>query len=349
MTTTDPLVSVIMPVRNEEAFIARSLGAVLSQNYPSDRLEVLVADGQSSDHTRAVIASLPGAERVRVIENPQRRQAFGLNAALRQVRGDIVVRVDGHTVIAPDYVRQCVRALAESGAANVGGRMQAVGLTPMGRAIAAAGASGFAVPTAFHVSDKPQFTDTVYMGAWPRAALLAVGGFDERLRVNEDYELNYRLRRAGGRIYLSPAIRSTYFGRQTLTTLARQYFAYGADRTNTLKLHPGSLKPRQLVSPTFVFALLFGGALATLNGAARVVWAVILALYALVNLSASARVARRTGREGWRLLPRLPLVFATMHVAWGLGFWKGALFGGAPAPREQASGALETQPQGGSQ
>lgn len=354
MRMADPFVTVIMPVRNEEAFIARSLGAALNQRYPTDRLEVLIADGQSDDRTREIIASLPGAERVRVIENPRRRQAVGMNLALRQAHGDIIVRVDGHTIIAPDYVRQCVHALSESGAVNVGGRMEPHGETPMGRAIAVAGGSRFGVPTAFHVSETPQFTDTVYLGAWRRDALLAVGGFDERLRVNEDYELNYRLRRAGGRVYLSPAIRSTYYGRQTLGALARQYFAYGADRTNTLKLHPGSLKPRQLVAPTFVFALLFGGALATLNGAARVIWGATLAVYALVNLSASARIARRSGRAGWRLLPRLPLVFVTMHVAWGLGFWRGVFFGGTPAPRDAAPATqealeapLETQTQGG--
>ena len=341
---TDPFVSVIMAIRNEEAFIARSLGAVLSQQYPPERIEVLVADGQSDDHTRAVIVCLPGAERVRVLENPQRRQAFGLNLALRQARGDIIVRVDGHTIIAPDYVRQCVQALAESGAVNVGGRMEPQGATPMGRAIAAAGASRFGVPTAFHVSATPQFTDTVYLGAWPREALLAMGGFDERLRVNEDYELNYRLRRAGGHIYLSPAIRSTYFGRQTLRALARQYFAYGWDRTNTLKLHPSSLKLRQMVAPTFVAALLIGGALATVNGAARVAWAALLAVYALANIGASAQVGRRAG---WGLLPRVPLVFATMHIAWGLGFWKGLLFGGALARRNEAPAQLDMQSQGG--
>jgi succinoglycan biosynthesis protein ExoA len=345
---TDPFVSVIMPVRNEETFIARSLGAVLNQQYPPERIEALVADGQSDDHTRAVIASLPGAERVRVIENPQRRQAFGLNLALRQARGDIIVRVDGHTIIAPDYVRQCVQALAESGAVNVGGRMEPYAeppdATPMGRAIAAAGASRFGVPTAFHVSATPQYTDTVYLGAWPRDALLAVGGFDERLRVNEDYELNYRLRRAGGRIYLSPAIRSTYFGRQTLGALARQYFAYGWDRTNTLKLHPSSLKLRQLVAPIFVAALLIGGALAMVNGAARVAWVALLAAYALANIGASAQGARRAG---WELLPRLPLVFATMHIAWGLGFWKGLIFGGALTHRNEAPAWLDMQSQGG--
>ncbi len=344
MTMAEPFVSVIMPVRNEEAFIARSLGAVLSQDYPADRIEAVVADGESDDRTRDIIASLPGAERVRVIDNPQRRQAFGLNAAIRQARGEIIVRVDGHTIIAPDYVRQCVRALAESGAVNVGGRMEPVGETPIGRAIAAAGASRFGVPTAFHVSERLQYTDTVYLGAWPREALTAAGGFDERMRVNEDYELNHRLRQAGGRIYLSPAIRSTYYGRQSLSALARQYFTYGWDRTNTLKLHPDSLKPRQLVAPAFVAALLLGGALALLNPWARAAWIALLIAYALANVVASALAARRSG---WDLLPRLPLVFATMHVAWGLGFWKGALFGGSLSRHGMAPAHIDTQQQGG--
>lgn len=340
----EPFVSVIMPVRNEEGFIARSLGAALAQDYPPERVEVIVADGQSEDHTREVIASLPGAERVQVVDNPQRRQAFGLNLALRQARGEIIVRVDGHTIIAPDYVRQCVQALQESGAVNVGGRMEPLGATPMGRAIAAAGASRFGVPTAFHVSPTPQYTDTVYLGAWRREALLAVGGFDERLRVNEDYELNHRLRQAGGRVYLTPAIRSTYFGRQTIVALARQYFAYGWDRTNTLKLHPDSLKPRQLVAPVFVAALLIGGALATVSATGRIAWMALLAVYALANLIASAQAARRVG---WGTLPRLPFVFATMHIAWGLGFWKGMLFGGSVARRDGTLAPFDAQTQGG--
>lgn len=344
---TEPFVSVIMPVRNEEAFIARSLGAVLAQDYPTDRIEALVADGESDDRTRDVIAGLPGAERVRVIDNPQRRQAFGLNAALRQARGEIIVRVDGHTIIAPDYVRRCVEALRESGAVNVGGRMEPQGATPIGRAIAIAGASRFGVPTAFHVSGRPQYTDTVYLGAWPREALIAVGGFDERLKVNEDYELNYRLREAGGRIYLSPAIRSTYFGRQTLRALARQYYTYGWDRTNTLKLHPRSLRPRQLVAPLFVAALLIGGALAPLHIALRVAWVSLLLAYALANVGASLLAARRAGRDIWELAPRLPLVFATMHICWGIGFWRGALFGGPVARRSSAVAPLDAQAQGG--
>lgn len=337
----DSLVTVIMPIRNEEGFIARSLGAVLGQDYPADRLEVIIADGQSDDRTLAVIEALPGSERVQIVENPRRRQAFGLNLALQRARGEIVIRVDGHTVIAPDYVRQCVRALRETGAVNVGGRMEPRGETRIGRAIAAAGSTRFGVPTAFHVSEKPQFTDTVYLGAWPREALLAAGGFDERLRVNEDYELNHRLRRAGGRIFLSPAIRSTYYGRQTLRALARQYVIYGWDRTNTLRLHPGSLKPRQLVAPAFVAALVVGAALAPLGAAPRIAWLAVLALYALADAAASLVVGRRAG---WDLLFIAPVVFATMHIAWGLGFW-GGIVGVAPATRFGAP-AVRGEPEG---
>ncbi len=345
---SEPYVSVIMPVRNEESFIARSLGAALAQDYPADRIEVIVADGQSDDRTRAIIRELPGSERVKVIDNPRRWQSCGLNLALRRARGEIIVRVDGHTMIAPDYVRQCVRALRETEAVNVGGRMEPRGETRVGRAIAAAGSSRFGVPTAFHVSDKPQFTDTVYLGAWPRETLIAAGGFDERLPINEDYELNYRLRQAGGRVYLSPTIHSTYYGRQTLGELARQYYAYGWGRASTLRLHPGSLKPRQLVAPIFVGALVVGMALAPLGVAPRLAWLVLLGIYALANGVASTLAA---WRAGWDSLVITPAVFVIMHIAWGLGFWAGVAgfaprrWAGAALPRDRAQESL-SQPRG---
>jgi succinoglycan biosynthesis protein ExoA len=177
-----PFVTVIMPVYNEEAFIARSLGAVLAQDYPPERFEILVVDGMSQDATRRVVQSLPNAQRVRIIDNPQRLQAAAMNIALPYAKGEVIVRVDGHTIIAPDYLRACVRALQNTGAWNVGGGMHPVGETPMGKAIAAASRSAFAVPTAFHVSQQPAYTDTVYMGAWWRWALERVGGFRSEFR-----------------------------------------------------------------------------------------------------------------------------------------------------------------------
>jgi succinoglycan biosynthesis protein ExoA len=319
LTSEKPTVTVIMPVRNEAQFIERSLGAVLAQDYPPDKLDVLVADGMSDDGTPDIIRAMPGSERVTIIPNPGRRQAEGLNAAIPLTRGEVIVRVDGHTIIAPDYVRECVRALAESGAWNVGGAMDPVGITEMGKAIATAGKSAFAVPTAFHVSDQPQYTDTVYMGAWNRAVFAQVGLYDVSTTPNEDYELNYRTRKAGGRIYLTPRIRSQYFGRQTLGALAKQYYKYGIGKIQTLSIHPESVRPRQLVAPAFMSGVVVGGLLALLHSLFLALWLLGMGAYAALNLYFSFRQAR--GDTG--LLWRLPLIFLTIHLSWGAGFWIG--------------------------
>lgn len=314
----DPLVSVILPIRNEEAFIERCLGAVLAQDYPAERMEILIADGMSEDRTLAVIASMRGAERVRIIPNARRIQSAGLNEAIKEAHGEIILRVDGHTIIAEDYVRQCVDALQSIGASNVGGAMDPVGLTWMGRAIAAAGKSPFAVPTAFHVSQKPQMTDTVYMGAWPKRVFDQVGGYNEALVANEDYELNYRIRKAGGTIYFTPAIRSVYYGRQSLRALAIQYFRYGRYKLRMLRQHPRSVKLRHLAAPALIAAVVLGGVGALVSPLIGWAWLAILLLYGLANGVASLHTA---WRRGGSLLPALPLVFATIHFAWGLGFW----------------------------
>lgn len=321
----DVFVSIIMPVRNEEAFIARSLSAVLNQDYPPELVEILVADGLSDDRTLEIINALPGKERVQIIANPKRIQAAGLNKALHQAHGDIIMRVDAHTIIEPDYIRQCVAALQETGAYNVGGPMQPVGVRAMGKAIAGAATTSFAVPGAFHTGTLTgRYTDTVYMGAWPRWVLETVGGFDEHLAINEDYELNYRIRQIGGRIYLSPAIRSSYFGRQTLHALARQYFHYGKGKTHTLKKYPASLRVRQLVAPCFVGAVIGGLPLSIMLPPAGWLWLLMLLAYLAAVLMFSFSAAKRTG---YTLLWRFPLVFFTIHLAWGLGFWRGLLFG----------------------
>ena len=308
-----------MPIRNEALFITRSLGAVLAQDYPTDKLEILIADGMSDDETLDIIRGLSGAERVRIIANPGKRQAEGLNAAIPQAKGDVIVRVDGHTIIAPNYVRECVQALTETGASNVGGMMDPVGITPVGKAIAAAGKSAFSVPTSFHVSDKPQLTDTVYMGAWKREIFNRVGLYNESTTPNEDYELNYRIRQSGGKIYLTPRIRSQYFGRQTLRALARQYFKYGIGKTQTLRIHPKSVRLRHLVAPAFVLWVVSGIVLA-LHPVLQIIWIIGILAYLVLNGLFSFRLAQRFGLS---LIGYLPLIFLTIHLAWGVGFWVG--------------------------
>ena len=321
-----PFVSVILPVRNEERFIALTLGAILNQTYPAERIEILIADGLSDDHTVDVIRAQPGAERVQIISNPRRIQAAGLNKAIQSAKGDYIIRVDGHTIIAPDYVEQCIAALQASGAQNVGGAMDPAGMTRVGKAIAAAGKSAFAVPSAFHISQQAQYTDTVYLGAWPRSVFEQVGSYNEHVGVNEDYELNYRIRKAGGKIYFSPAIRSQYFGRQTLRALAVQYLRYGKSKVKTLREHLSSLRLRQIVAPAFVVWIFAGLPLILMNSPLLVLWLGGIAAYLILNLFFSVRVA---ARYGGGLLPWLPLVFLTIHLAWGIGFWMELL---KPAP-----------------
>ncbi|MBI5957488.1 MAG: glycosyltransferase family 2 protein [Chloroflexi bacterium] len=314
-----PLVTVIMPVRNEESFIARSLGAVLTQDYPPDRLEILVVDGRSDDQTRSIVQALAENDsRVHLMDNPGRIQACALNIGIAAAQGEIIIRMDGHSIMTPDYVRQCVYFLHTSGAEVVGGPLRYIGITTAGRTIAAAYGSPFSIPSRFRVSRTAAYVDTIYPGAWRRDIFERVGMFDESFRVHEDYEMNYRIRRAGGRIYLTPEIRFDYYGRQTIQALGRQFFRYGRDKARMLARFPASARPRHLVAPAFVLALGTGALLSPFSSPIAPLWALVLGSYTLANGIASVRESRRAG---WRMLPRLPVVFATMHLCWGIGFW----------------------------
>lgn len=312
-----PLVTVILPIRNEAATIAHCLTAILDQTYPT--LEIIVADGQSTDNTLAVIRALPDVARIQVIANPRKIPASGLNEAFKLATGHYIVRVDGHTILAPDYVMRCVELLQKTGAWNVGGKLNPVGITPMGRAIAAAARTTFAVPGVYHVGNRPRYTDTVYLGAWPREVWERVGGFDERFVINQDYEFNYRIRKVGGRIYFDPSIRSEYIGRQTLRALAIQYYRYGHGRVRTIRTHPRSLRPRQVAAPLWVVWCILTP-LFVLNPLLLMLWVCGVLSYVALCVGFSMRAA---SRAGWGLLPRLPLVFVTLHWAWGIGFWVG--------------------------
>jgi glycosyltransferase involved in cell wall biosynthesis len=319
-----PTVAVIMPVLNEAAYIERSLGAVLAQDYPADRLEILVVDGGSTDATRPIVRELMARHRhLHFLSNPRRIQAAAMNIGIEAAHGDIIVRVDGHTFIAPDYVSACVRHLRTGEAANVGGMMRPVGSSYVGQGIALATASPFGIGgSRFHYSDREQWVDTVYLGAYWRQSLLELGGFDETLAINEDYELNYRLRRGGGKILLSPAVQSTYACRDSLPELGRQYFRYGRWKVRTLQKHPASLRWRQVVAPLLIVVLGVSALVGLVWRPARWVLGLAGGAYLLANFAASVITAKKGGR---RFLPILPPVFALVHFAWGTGFWVGWL------------------------
>jgi glycosyltransferase involved in cell wall biosynthesis len=306
-------------MRNESATIAQCLRSILD-NSVDGGIEVLVLDGESSDDSATIVRALAADDpRVRLLPNPDRLQSAAFNRGLAEARGEFLVRMDAHTLYEPDYVAECVRLLEETGAAGVGGVQRAAGTTAVSRAIAVAVSSRFAAGDAkYRHASEPAWVDTVYLGAWRTATLRAVGGMNPRWAVNEDYEMNTRLRDAGGRMYLSPTIRSTYFVRASLPRLARQYGRYGFWKARTLVHHPKSVRWRQLVAPTFVLSLLATPLLVQWLG---VLGAAHLFAYAGANLVASLIAA---AGSRWSHLPLLPVVFLIIHLSWGSGFLAGA-------------------------
>jgi len=317
-----PFVSIIIPCRNEARHIEQCLSRILAQDYPPDRMEVIVADGMSDDGTRDILSAIAARDvRVRVVDNPKRVTPAGLNAAIKASRGEIIIRVDAHTEYAPDYVRQCVAVLKETGADNVGGPALTKPSTYMEQAVAAAYHSFFGVGGArFHQPNYEGSVDTVTYGCWPREVFERVGFFDEELVRNQDDEHNLRIVRAGGTVWQSPRIRSWYTPRGSLGALFRQYFQYGYWKVRVIQKHKLPASPRHLVPGAFVASLLGLGILSIPYPGARVILGAEVCIYALAALVASVAAA---AKAGWRLLPVLPAVFACYHLAYGLGFLAG--------------------------
>jgi succinoglycan biosynthesis protein ExoA len=313
-----PLVTVAIPCLDEAGFIERSVRDALAQTYPADRLEVVISDGGSRDGTLELLSALAAADpRVRVIGNPGRIQARGLNEILRVARGEVIVRFDAHSEYAPDYVAQCVAELKRTGADNVGGAARPRAATPFQHALCAALDSPLGVGGAgYRRADSEGYVDTVFCGAFPREVFERVGLYDPGAVVNEDAELNQRIAAAGGRIYLSRRIVAHYYPRSSLGALIKQYFRYGQGRARTV------LKGRRLPRPRNMgpfLAVAAGVALVVAAPRSPVTWG-LAALYALLTGVEAARVARR--RPEARALAVWPL-FPAMHAAHGCGMLVG--------------------------
>jgi len=331
METQAVQVSIITACCNEIKHIREFLDSVLSQDMEGISWEVIIADGMSDDGTRDVIEEYSRrTPQLRVITNSGHIVSTGLNAAIRAARGDIIIRMDAHTFFGTDYCRRCVETLEHTGADNVGGpaRTRADGIRA--QAVAAAYHSSFSTGGArFHDVDYEGWVDTVPYGCWYKSTLERIGMFDEALVRNQDDELNLRLIRAGGKIWQSPKIVSWYSPRPHLSSLFRQYFQYGFWKVAVIRKHhiPGSW--RHVVPIGFVLAnilLLSGIVMTKASGAEQwfrrsaALWLVMTAAYVVATLTASVITARRSR---WANLPYLPVVFATYHFSYGLGFLLG--------------------------
>lgn len=313
-----PPVSVVVPVLNEERHLGEAVERILAQGYPGE-LEVVLALGPSTDRTDEVARELTATDpRVRTVPNPTGRTPNALNAAIAASRHPIVVRVDGHGLLNPGYIATAVRLLETTGAANVGGVMAAEGTTDFTRAVATAMRSVFGVGGArFHTGGEPGPADTVYLGVFRREVLEQLGGYDESFLRAQDWELNHRIRSAGHTVWFTPDLQVTYRPRASLRALARQYFHYGRWRRVVMRQHPETVNLRYLTPPVVVLACGIG-----LIGAALTPWTLIApGGYLAGVLAASGLTAvQATPRLPVRAMIALPLVLATMHLSWGVGF-----------------------------
>jgi succinoglycan biosynthesis protein ExoA len=317
-------VSLIIPCFNERETINKLLEAVYSQTYPRHYLEVVIADGMSTDGTRAQIAEFAGVHpdlHVALVDNPRRIIPAALNCALAEAQGEIIIRLDAHSMPHSDYIERSVADLEAGLGENVGGVWEIHPGAPtwMAQSIAIAGAHPLGVGDAmYRHADKAASVDTVPFGSFKRELLAVVGFFDESLLSNEDYEFNTRIRKSGGRIWLDPSIRSVYFARPTLAALGRQYARYGFWKWRMLQRYPETLRWRQGLPPLFVLSLFAGAVLAFFSPFFRILLASECLLYLLALFAAGTQAA--IIHKKFYLLVGLPLAIVTMHITWGAGF-----------------------------
>lgn len=334
MTNTVGRVSVVVPSRNEARHIAALLDAIRQQSHPVS--EVVIVDSSSDGTTEAIAAYArqnPGLA-IRVVPVSKASIPAAVNAGAREATGDILVRLDGHSVPDPEYVARAVTTLGGSDDIGVVGgvwRMAPGADTLVAEAIARAGShragAGDAAYRIAQATTAMQDVDTVPFGCYRKTLWSELGGLNERLLTNEDYEFNYRVRASGRRVVLDPGIRSTYYARATIGDLARQYFRYGWWKMAMLRQHPTSLRWRQAVPVAFVAVLLGLSVVSAFSPVATVLLIGLLGFYAAVLALAAADVCRKASK--WRLLLPLMASFATIHLCWGSGAVVNLMTGGA--------------------
>jgi succinoglycan biosynthesis protein ExoA len=320
-----PSVSVVVPVRNEARYIEQCLANLMRQSGQYRLYEIIIADGHSTDATAEIVARIAARDpRVQLIANPKQFVSGGLNLAIAQARGEIIIRADAHTEYAEDYVETCVRELLRTGADNVGGPALTRARSYFQHVNSAAYHSWFAVGGArFHDPHFSGEVDTVPYGCWWKHRLVQLGLFDEELVRNQDDELNLRIVRSGGRVWQSSSIRSWYYPRATPLALYKQYYQYGYWKVRVIRKHRLPASPRHLIPATAVVIATLLLLLAPFQKMALVTLLLLGGAYLSLSVVAAIGAARRARR--WLLLPVLPFAFFLYHAGYGLGFCRALL------------------------
>ncbi len=312
-------VSIIMPIRNEADYIEQAIKSILDSDYPAEQVEILVIDGMSDDGTREIIEKLSNQNnRIKLIDNPKRIVPTAMNIGLKASHGDIFIRIDGHAKIPTDFISESIKCLRENKEAwIVGGHIETVSENYIGRAIASAMRSPIGVGNArFRLGDYEGCVDTLAFGTHHKWIIEKMGNFDEELVRNQDDEFNMRVIQAGGKIWMSKSIHSTYFSRGSLSKLWKQYFQYGFWRIRTLQKHKKPAAFRQLVPLIFVVSILLLGVSGIFWNTCLYLLGIELILYVLGLIVGSLDVGRKSG---WQYAPVVPVVFIILHFAYGLG------------------------------
>jgi succinoglycan biosynthesis protein ExoA len=319
-----PKVSVIVPCYNEQSTIRLLLEALRSQTFPPAEMEVVIADGMSTDGTRAAISAFQedfSDLEVRLVDNAVRSIPAGLNCAMEASRGEYIVRLDAHSMPYPDYVENCIKAHETGRGDNVGGvwEIRPGGQTWIAKSIAMAAAHPLGVGDAmYRLAASASEVDTVPFGSYRRTLIEQIGGYNESLLTNEDYEFNTRVRKSKRRVWLDPSIRSVYFARSSLEELIRQYWRYGYWKWRMLRRFPDTIRWRQALPPLFVLTLIGLALLSIFSPFVFGVLVLVIVTYFSVLLLAGMHAARK--HHKLYLLPGLPLAIAAMHISWGSGF-----------------------------
>lgn len=323
--TPMPFVSAVIPVRNEEKYIRSCLDSVLRQDYPVDRLEVLLCVGPSEDATEEIIRLYQQKyPHIHMLTNPKGTISCGVNIGIKAARGEYIVRLDAHTEFAEDYISKCIHYLQKTKADNVGGPTVVKSKTPVQRAIAAAYYSPFALGGGKqHIKDYEGYSDTVSFGAFKKTTAEAVGYFDENLILNEDDDFNFKITEAGGKIFITDKIRSYYYPRDTYTGLFKQYFGYGLWKVAVIKKHHKPARLSHLVPVFFVLFLIFGGIASILSKKIRKYYLGVLSLYFGLDSAFSFHLKDDMPESRTLLHLRLMWIHFLLHIAYGSGFIAG--------------------------
>jgi len=322
-----PSVSLILPIRNEAKSIRATLQSIFGQDYPPDRIEILIVDGMSTDNTREVIRNIEGKNpsvKLEILDNERQIVAPALNIGVQHSVGQFILRVDGHCELPPDYVRIIVEILQSRDIQNVGGQQYPVGQTYLERAIAMATTSPFFIGNSyFRYAVEERLVDTVFLGAYPREVFDEIGLFDEELIRHQDYDFNLRLRNEGGKILYLPYLKVKYQPRSTIQSFFKQYFQYGVWKVRVMQKSRHAFRLRHYAPTALVIAGLLGALISIFLPGFIYLYLICALLYILISFTASILICKQD--KVWRYLPVLPIIFMSIHFGWGSGFWWGVI------------------------